>query len=67
MAQVNPVQVEKYLKGVDYPARKQDLIKTAEKNGADKTIRDVLSRMPDQEYDGPTAVSKAIASLNRGQ
>ena len=27
---VNPVQVEKFLKGVDYPATKEDLIRHAQ-------------------------------------
>src|SRR5207248_2276702 len=30
----SPVELQKHLKGVDYPARKQDLINAAQENGA---------------------------------
>lgn len=31
MAKVNPIDVQKHLKGLDYPATKEDVIKHAEK------------------------------------
>ena len=60
MAKVNPIQLQKHLKGVDYPARKEDLIKHAKQNGADKDALSALEQMPDEEYETPTDVSKAI-------
>ena len=36
MAKVNPVRVQKFLGGLDYPASKEDLIKRAEREGADE-------------------------------
>lgn len=36
MAKVNPVQIQKDLKGIDYPVSKQDLIKHAQQQGADE-------------------------------
>ena len=38
MAHSTPIQIQKYLKGVDYPASKQDLIRNARKNGADDSV-----------------------------
>jgi hypothetical protein len=67
MAEVNPIQMEKYLKGTDYPANKSDLLKRAEQNGADERVRSVLEQLPDQKYDSPTDVSKAIGALDRKQ
>lgn len=55
-----PISVQKYLKGVDYPATKEDLISHAKKQGADKNVMDLLEQIADEEYDGPTAVSKAV-------
>ncbi|GLW21296.1 DUF2795 domain-containing protein [Microbispora triticiradicis] len=57
----NPIQLQKHLKGVDYPAGKSDLINTARDQGADDTVLNALERIPDREYDGPNAVSKAVS------
>jgi Protein of unknown function (DUF2795) len=65
MAQVNPVQLEKFLKGVDYPLTKKDLIKFAEQHGADRQIREALEQLPDQTFERSADISKAMGSLNR--
>ncbi len=65
MAKINPIQVEKYLKGLDYPASKQDLIEHAKKHGADKNTYEALEELPDQTYDGPIGISKAIGQVGR--
>ncbi len=62
---VNPIQIEKFLKGVDYPAKKEELIKRAQQNGADENIRSMLSSLPSQSFDSVTAVTKAIGELNK--
>lgn len=60
MAKVNPIQLQKHLKGVDYPASKQDLITHAKEQGADEEAISALEQMPDEQYETPTDVSKAI-------
>ncbi|MBD2464455.1 DUF2795 domain-containing protein [Oscillatoria sp. FACHB-1407] len=60
MAAVNPIQLQKHLKGMDYPASKQSLIEHAKKHGADKTALSALEQLPDEEYETPADVSKAI-------
>ena len=62
---VNPIQLEKYLKGVNYPASKNDLIKQAQQNGADQNVLDTLKQLPDRNFDGPTGISKAIGDMDR--
>ncbi|WP_066520210.1 DUF2795 domain-containing protein [Curtobacterium ammoniigenes] len=64
MSSPNPIQMQKYLGGVDYPASKDDLVSTAEQHGADDAVLDALRRIPDGEYDAPTAVSEAIGDLD---
>ena len=59
--QPNPIQMQKFLAGVDYPARKDELVSHAQSHGADEKVLDLLKRMPDREYDGPNAVSKAFS------
>ncbi|WP_049576037.1 DUF2795 domain-containing protein [Nonomuraea sp. SBT364] len=57
----NPIQLQKHLKGVDYPATKADLIAAARRQGADQATLKALEAMPDRQYDGPNAVSQAVA------
>jgi len=57
----NPIQVQKFLGGIDYPASKDDIVRTAEEQGADENVMDALNGIPDREYDGPTAVSQAVS------
>ena len=65
MAGVNPIQLQKYLKGMNYPAHKADLIKRAEQNGADEQVRSTLEQLSDQEFDSAADVSKAIGAIDR--
>jgi len=64
MAKVNPIQLQKHLKGVDYPASKEDLLRAAEKNGADENIRTTLEQLPDQNFETPADVSEAIGNID---
>jgi hypothetical protein len=54
----NPIQVQKFLRGVDYPASKDELVRRAKDNGADETVLEALRALPDRRYDGPNAVSQ---------
>ena len=56
----NPIQLQKHLKGVDYPASKADLVQAARDQGADQDTIRALEAMSDREYDGPNAVSQAV-------
>ena len=58
----NPIQVQKFLSGIDYPAKKADLVDAAEKAGADDTVLDALRGLPDKDYDAPTDVSESISN-----
>lgn len=60
MAKINPIELQKSLKGVDYPASKDDVVKAAEKNGADKEVMDALQSLKDQTFEKPTDVTKAL-------
>ncbi len=58
----NPIQMQKFLGGVDYPAERDELVAHAQSKGADDAVVAQLKSMPDRSYDGPNAVSKAFAS-----
>ncbi len=59
-----PAQVGKYLEGVEFPARKEELLGTLERNGVPGTIVGQLrKRLPEGEYRGPQDV---LSALRRG-
>ncbi|RSD21330.1 DUF2795 domain-containing protein [Amycolatopsis eburnea] len=60
MSKPNPIELQKYLAGVDYPAQRDDLVRAAERNGADEGTLSVVRGLPDRTYDGPSGVSKEI-------
>ncbi|MEU3876291.1 MULTISPECIES: DUF2795 domain-containing protein [Streptomyces] len=55
---VNPIQLQKSLGGVDYPASKETLVEHAKSHGADKKTVDALSAMPKKSYGSPAEVTK---------
>ncbi len=57
---VNPIQVQKFLGGIDYPTDKQTLVNTAKQQGADEKVLNTLERLPDQKYNSPNDVSEQI-------
>jgi hypothetical protein len=59
---INPIQIQKFLKGVNYPASKSDLLQNAEQQGADEDARTALEQLPDEEYESPADVSKALGN-----
>ena len=63
MAQVNPIELQKYLKGMNYPAGKQDLVNHAQNNGADDDTISMLEQLPDQQYETAADVSKEIGNI----
>jgi sporulation protein YlmC with PRC-barrel domain len=60
----NPVEVQKFLEGVDYPTRKADLVREAERQGASESVRATLERIRDEKFDSPADVSEAIGRLS---
>ncbi len=61
---VNPIQVQKFLSGVDYPASKDDLVARAQQQGADDDVVSTLQELPGERFESPSAVSAAIGQLN---
>jgi hypothetical protein len=57
---VSPIDIQKALSGMDYPARKEDIVRHAEQNGADAEVVEALKKIEDREYEGPSGVSSAV-------
>ena len=58
---VNPIELQRHLKGVSYPASKADLISAAEGNGAPDDIVSALRDAGQDSFDGPDDVQRALA------
>jgi len=59
---INPIELQKALKGLDYPASKDEIVELASKNGVGDDIRAALEGLPDKQYDDPTDVNEAVGS-----
>lgn len=64
MAKANPIQVQKFLSGMDYPASKDEIVEHAKSKGADENIMDTLEQLPEEDYETPADVSKAIGEID---
>ncbi len=57
---VSPFHIEKYLKGMDFPAELDDLIEHARENDAPDEIIEMLEEMPDREYGSAADVARGF-------
>lgn len=57
-ASVSPIAVQKYLKGVRYPASRDDLLKAAHGNGAADDVVGFLNNVPDVTFRSPKEIMR---------
>ncbi len=58
----NPTEIQRYLKGVDYPATKDDLISTADDNDAPDEVIENLQALREEQFAGPEEVTEALGA-----
>jgi hypothetical protein len=57
---VSPIDIQKALSGMDYPASKDDIVRHAEQHGGNDDVIQALKKIADREYEGPSGVSSAV-------
>jgi hypothetical protein len=57
---VSPIDIQKALGGMDYPAKKEEIVKHAQDHGGGDDVIEALQGIEDREYDGPSGVSAAV-------
>ncbi|MCU1604683.1 MAG: uncharacterized protein JWP46_1148 [Modestobacter sp.] len=57
---VSPIDIQKALGGMEYPATKEEIVKHAEEHGGDTDVIEALKGIRGGEYDGPSSVSAAV-------
>lgn len=60
MANISPIDVQKALKGAEYPTNRDTLVQRAKSNNASSELVDALSDLDRDEFDGPNDVQKAV-------
>jgi hypothetical protein len=60
---VSPVAVQKGLKGINYPASKDDLIKQAQSNEAPDEVIAKIRQLPGDRFGGPQEVMRALGQI----
>ena len=58
--EINPIEVQTHLKGIDYPASKDEVIATAESKGAPQEIVEGLQQMDGEQFEGADDVMAAL-------
>ena len=61
---VPPNKIQQYLKGLSYPATKDDLVQQARDNEAPRPVMNVIQRFADCDYGGPQDVMKAFGDVS---
>lgn len=62
----NPQDIQNYLSGVNYPARRDELVNAAERNNAPDDVMRQLREMPDQRFEQPTEVQEILRQRTGG-
>lgn len=56
----SPITVQKFLKGAEYPADRDDLLAVAEGNDAPEEVIEALEELDETTFDGPDEVVEAL-------
>jgi hypothetical protein len=60
----NPIQLQRFLRGVDYPADKKTLVDSARANGAPQDVVDTLMSLSRNRFNSPNDVSEILGRQN---
>lgn len=61
----NPAETETGVKGVNYPANKNELIKKANDNKAPSDVLSVLNHLKNNHYSSPIEIAKEVGRVER--
>lgn len=56
----NAVIIESYLNGLHYPAKREDVLKSARQNHAPADVLEALGRLPADEFLSPDDIDDAL-------
>jgi hypothetical protein len=56
----NPVEIQDYLAGFDFPISKEDLLRRAQETGAETEVLEALRSLPVEQFSSPVEISEAL-------
>ncbi|MBK8211157.1 MAG: DUF2795 domain-containing protein [Rhodospirillales bacterium] len=56
--------LNRFLKGIDFPAKRADLVEQARENGADYGVLEVLNNLQQRDYESMADVMKAYSEVS---
>lgn len=59
----SPANIQKFLAGVHYPAKKKDLVSKAKSNDAPPEVMEIIEQLPADQFAGPQEVMKAYGEV----
>lgn len=63
----SPADVSRYLRGIDFPADRDALIRHARRQDVDDKVLDLLDHMPNRDYGSMADVMKGISEITAGE
>jgi hypothetical protein len=57
---ISPISLQKHLKGTNYPASKEELVKRARSNAAPDDVLKTLGELPQSHFESPADVMRAF-------
>ncbi|MFC8616925.1 DUF2795 domain-containing protein [Micromonospora purpureochromogenes] len=60
---VTGAQLQDYLAGLDYPVSREDLVRWGQENGASTELLQMLRALPAEQFNDPTELHEALATL----
>jgi hypothetical protein len=60
---VSAAQIQVYLKGMDYPANREEIIQRAEENNAPENVMKFLRQLPERQYERPNHVQQEFGRM----
>jgi hypothetical protein len=61
---VSTGEILEYLRGIDLPKSKSELVQYAQSKNAPRDVIDVLNRMPDQQFVNAADITHAIGEID---
>ncbi len=59
----SPANIAHYLKNIDFPCSREQILRQAENNNADDEVLEVLQQMPESDYGSMADVMKGVGQV----
>jgi hypothetical protein len=66
MAEMRSADIERYLRDVNFPANKRDIVEQARRQNAPNEVVMALDKLPDQRFNSSMDVTRGMGSSSMG-